>query len=302
MLWLLYGRSLLLKSKTPGTRVFSGSSCGWRNTHVWYLKWKRCQPDIYTYTYIHIHIYIYKYIYIYINTHTHIYIYIYIYIYTYTIIYSMLYIYRQWHLWFINDNGESGTTNGWTKVFAGILSTKTIHSWDQKPWTKGIHKDKINRKWNAMKLLGVTCSPLCSILFPFFPNWFRSSGEKHRWSDKTIVFVSVCVSIKPTQWYVHKCSTARCSAPKARYTPKLNIEPFFHGVWKRTAILVIATNICVTSLPYCWLYIPSHFSSIERINPYFRYWYIYIYMIYIYHCNILGLCWWTKPIFNLIPR
>ena len=70
--------------------------------------------------------------------------------------------------------------------------------------------------------------------------------------------------------------------PKVRYTPKLNIESFFHGVWKRTAILVIATNICVTSMPYCWLYIPSHFSSIERINPYFRYWYIYIYMIYIY--------------------
>ena len=71
--------------------------------------------------------------------------------------------------------------------------------------------------------------------------------------------------------------------PKVRYTPKLNIESFFHGVWKRAAILVIATNICVTSMPYCWLYIPSDFSSIERINPYCWYWYIYIYLyIYIY--------------------
>ena len=81
--------------------------------------------------------------------------------------------------------------------------------------------------------------------------------------------------------------------PKVRYTPKLNIESFFHGVWKRTAILVIATNICVTSMPYCWLYIPSHFSSIERINPYFRYWYIYDVYIIVISLEIVG----SKPFF-----
>ena len=152
MLWLLYGRSLLLKSKTPGTRVFSGSSCGWRNTHVWYLKWKRCQPDI--------------------------------------------------------------------------------------------EKD-VNR---------------------FF--WY------------------MCPLNQPSDMFINVL-LQDVRHPKVRYTPKLNIESFFHGVWKRTAILVIATNICVTSMPYCWLYIPSDFSSIERINPYFWYWYIYIFMyIYIWYIYI----------------
>ena len=91
--------------------------------------------------------------------------------------------------------------------------------------------------------------------------------------------------------------------PKVRYTPKLNIESFFHGVWKRTAILVIATNICVTSMPYCWLYIPSDFSSIERINPYFWYIYIYVYIydiyIHIYDIYIYINIWYIYIYINI---